>query len=42
MDDKINSKNANNTKLKYIKINKKNKIEVFEEMEYNNEKKKFN
>ena len=39
MDDKINSKNANNTKLKYIKINKKNKIEVFEEMEYNNEKK---
>ena len=37
MDNKNNTRNTIYRKLQYIKINKKNKIEVFEEMDYHNE-----
>ena len=37
MNEKKNNTNINNTRLQYIKINKKNKIEELEETEYYNE-----
>ena len=37
MDDKQNKNMLTNTKLKYIKINHKNKIDILEELEYYNE-----